>query len=147
MENLLKAPSWGMSLVIKTDIADPLSLTSAVRGEIRKLDPDLPVPEVSTLEQRLTKATAQPRFRTMLISLFAFVALVLACVGIYGVISNSVAQRTHEIGIRMALGAQRQDVLKLVIRQGALLAIAGAALGTGGAFALTRLMGDLLFRS
>lgn len=140
-----QAPSWGMSLILKTDVADPFSLTAAVRTEVRKLDQELPIAQVSTLDQRLATATAQPRFRTMLISLFAAVALVLACVGIYGVISYSVAQRTHEIGIRMALGAQQHDVLKLVILQGAVLAITGAALGLGGAFALTRLMAGLLF--
>ena len=140
-----QAPSWGMSLILKTDVADPLSLTPAVRSEVRKLDQELPIAQVSTLDQRLATATAQPRFRTMLISLFAAVALVLASIGIYGVISYSVAQRTHEIGIRMALGAQRHDVLKLVILQGAFLAITGAALGLGGAFALTRLMAGLLF--
>jgi putative ABC transport system permease protein len=140
-----QAPSWGMALILKTDVADPLSLTAAVRSEVRKLDHDLPIAQVSTLDQRLATATAQPRFRTMLITLFAAVALVLACVGIYGVISYSVAQRTHEIGIRIALGAQQHDVLKLVILQGASLAITGAALGLGGAFALTRLMAGLLF--
>jgi putative ABC transport system permease protein len=97
------------------------------------------------MEQRFSKAIAQPRFRTILIALFAGVALVLACVGIYGVISYSVSQRTHEIGIRMALGAGRRNVLKLVIGQGAWLAIIGVAIGLGGAFALTRLMAGLLF--
>jgi putative ABC transport system permease protein len=137
--------SWGMSLLLKTEGGDPLSLTAAVRNEIEKLDRELPIARVSTLDQRLATATAQPRFRTMLIALFAVVALVLAAIGIYGVVSYSVAQRTRELGIRMALGAQRHDVLKLVIRQGALLAIAGAASGLGGAFALTRLMSGLLF--
>jgi putative ABC transport system permease protein len=140
-----QAPSWGMSLILKTEVADPLSVTATVREVVRKLDPELPIAEVSTLTERLNKARAQPRFRTTLIALFAAVALILACVGIYGVISYSVAQRTQEIGIRMALGAQRRDVLQLVIRQGGLLAILGAAFGLGGAFALTRLMSGLLF--
>jgi putative ABC transport system permease protein len=140
-----QSPVWGVSLVIKTNVVDPLSLTTAVRNEIRKLDPELPVTQVRTMEERLSRAIAQPRFRTTLIAIFAAVALVLACVGIYGVISYSVTQRTHEIGIRMALGAGRRNVLKLVIGQGAWLAIIGVAFGLGGAFALTRLMAGLLF--
>ena len=140
-----QAPIWGMSLVIKTDVTDPLSLTAAVRNEIRQIDPDLPVTEVSTMEQRLSRAMAQPRFRTSLIALFAAVALVLACIGIYGVISYSVAQRTHEIGIRMALGAQKGDVLGMVIRQALVLAVTGVALGLIASLALTSLMTKLLF--
>lgn len=140
-----QSPMWGIALVINCDVADPLSLTTAVQREIRKLDPELPVTQVSTMEQRLSKAIAEPRFRTTLIAMFAAVALVLACVGIYSVISYSVTQRTHEIGIRMALGAGRRDVLMLVIGQGAWLAIIGVASGWGGAFALTRLMASLLF--
>ena len=140
-----QAPIWGFALILKTDVADPLSLTTAVRNEISKLDPSLPVTKVSTMEQRVATAMAPPRFRTTLIALFAAVALILACVGIYGVISYSVTQRTHEIGIRIALGAQRRNVLKLVLGQGALLAVIGVVLGLGGAFALTRLMASLLF--
>jgi len=97
------------------------------------------------MEQRVATAMAPSRFRTTLIALFAAVALILACVGIYGVISYSVTQRTHEIGIRLALGAQRRNVLRLVLGQGALLAVIGVILGLGGAFALTRLMAGLLF--
>ena len=137
-------PTWG-SLVIKTDVADPLSVTSAVRNEIKKIDPDVPLTNVATMDDRLSKSVAQPRFRTTLIALFAVVALVLACVGIYGVISYSVTLRTHEIGIRMALGAQRAHVLKMVIGQAIVLAIAGVALGLTGSYALTSLMSKLLF--
>ena len=97
------------------------------------------------MDQRLITAMAQPRFRTTLIALFAAVALILACVGIYGVISYSVTQRTHEIGIRMALGAQQRDVLKMVIRQALLLAAAGVTIGLIAFFGLTRLMSSLLF--
>jgi putative ABC transport system permease protein len=140
-----QAPSWGLALILKTDGADPLSLTTAARNEISRLDPTLPVTKVSTMEQRVATAMAPSRFRTTLIALFAAVALILACVGIYGVISYSVSQRTHEIGIRIALGAQSRNVLKLVLGQGALLAVIGVILGLGGAFALTRLMAGLLF--
>lgn len=138
-------PTWGGALLIKTDAADPLSLTAAVRDEVRKLDPNLPLTKVSTMDQRLSKAVSQPKFRTALIALFAVLALTLACVGIYGVISYSVSQRTHEIGIRMALGAQQGDVLRMVIRQGVALAAIGVALGLGASLALTRLMTALLF--
>jgi putative ABC transport system permease protein len=137
-------PTWG-SLVIKTDLADPLSLTAAVRSEVRKIDPDLPLTNIATMEDRLSNAVAQPRFRTTLIALFAVVALILACVGIYGVISYSVTLRTHEIGIRMALGAQTGDVLTMVIRQAIVLAIIGVALGLSASYALTSLMSKLLF--
>jgi putative ABC transport system permease protein len=140
-----QAPMWGLSLVIKTEFADPLSLTTAVRNEIRKLDPQLPVTRVSTMEQRISSAIAQPRFRTMLIAMFAGLALILACIGIYGVISYSVTQRTHEIGIRMALGARKGDVLGMVIKQALVLAVTGVALGLMASFALTKLMSGLLY--
>ncbi|MDQ2855530.1 MAG: ABC transporter permease, partial [Acidobacteriota bacterium] len=138
-------PTWGGALVIKTNLSDPLSLTAAVRNEIKKLDPDLPVTQVATMQQHLSKAVSQPRFRTTLIALFAVVALLLACVGIYGVISYSVTQRTHEIGIRMALGARTGDVLRMIIRQAIVLAVAGVTIGLAASFAITRLMSNLLF--
>ncbi|HTG94592.1 MAG TPA: ABC transporter permease [Pyrinomonadaceae bacterium] len=137
--------SWGISLILKTDIADPLSLTPAIRGELRKIDPDLPLTQVSTMDQRISVAMAQPRFRTSLIALFAAVALLLACVGIYGVVSYSVSQRTHEIGIRMALGAQQGDMLRMVIKQTLVFAAAGVTLGLSASLALTGFMSTLLF--
>jgi ABC-type antimicrobial peptide transport system permease subunit len=137
--------SRGVALLVKTDLVNPLSLSSAVQGRIRTLDPDLPVTQVSTMEQHLNRAMDQPRFRTILIGLFAVVALILSCIGIYGVISYSVTRRTHEIGIRMALGARKADVLGMVLRQAMYLAVIGVALGLGGAFGLTRLMAGLLF--
>jgi putative ABC transport system permease protein len=143
--NLAQSPSWSMSLVVKTATADPLKMVGPIRGEIAKIDPDLPVAQIDTMDHRFADAVAQPRFRTVLIAVFAAVALVLACVGIYGVMSYSVTQRTHEIGVRMALGARAGDVLKMVIRQGLTVAGIGVTVGLGASFALTRLMSSLLF--
>ena len=141
-----QSPTWGGgALVLKTDLSDPLTLSAVVRDEIRKIDPQIPLTNVTTMEQRLARAVSQPRFRTSLITSFAALALILACVGIYGVISYSVTQRTHEIGIRMALGARQSDVLRLVIRQALILAVAGVSLGLIGSLAVTRLMSSLLF--
>ena len=140
-----QSPARNMSLIIKTDVPDPLSLTGAVRNQIGRLDSGLPVTRVTTMDQRLANAMAQPRFRTAVIALFAAVALILACVGIYGVISYSVTQRTQEIGIRMALGARKGNVLKLVIGQALRLALAGTALGLTASLGVTRLMASLLF--
>ncbi|HTG88426.1 MAG TPA: FtsX-like permease family protein, partial [Pyrinomonadaceae bacterium] len=138
--------SWGMSLIVKTDLADPLSLTPAIREKVRQIDPELPIANIKTLDDRVDVAMGESRFRTTLITLFAVVALLLACVGVYGVISYSVSRRTHEFGVRVALGAQPADVLKMVLRQGLVFAVLGVGVGLAGGFALTRLISNLLFR-
>ena len=134
----------GTNLVIRTK-GDPTNLAAAVRREVQAIDPDQPVAAVKTMDQWLETSVAEPRYRTALLGLFALLALVLASTGIYGVMSYSVTQRTHEIGVRMALGARRVDVLRLVVSQGMLLVILGVGLGLVGAFALTRVMATLLF--
>ncbi|HLN99946.1 MAG TPA: ABC transporter permease [Pyrinomonadaceae bacterium] len=133
-----------MNLVIRTK-GDPLGLAVSVRKEVQAIDPDQPVADIKTMEQWLDTAVAAPRYRTALLGLFALVALVLASTGIYGVMSYSVTQRTHEIGVRMALGARELDVLKLVVRQGMALVWAGIGIGLLGAVALTRVLSTLLF--
>ncbi len=132
------------NLVIRT-ANDPLSLASAVRKEVAAIDPNQPVANIKTMERWVSESVAQPRFRTLLLGLFSAVALLLSVVGIYGVMSYAVAQRTHELGIRMALGASPGDLLGMVIRQGMKLALAGAAIGLVVALALTSLIKDLLF--
>jgi putative ABC transport system permease protein len=133
-----------MSLAVRTSV-EPLNLVNAIRQEVGALDRNVPIGGVRTMEQILATATVQPRFNMILLGIFAAVALVLAAVGIYGVLSYSVTQRTHEIGIRLALGARQGDMLKLVVRQGMVLALTGVMIGVAASFALTRLMAGLLF--
>ena len=133
-----------MTFAIRT-ATDPASIVNEVGRIIRDQDPNLAVADVQTLDEVVEKSVAQRRLTMLLLTIFACAALVLAAVGIYGVIAYSVTQRTQEIGIRMALGAQRTDVLGMVMRQSAALAFTGIAIGAVGAFALTRLMADLLF--
>ncbi len=136
-------PSWGMSLVIATPM-NPASLSSAVRGEIASLAPDQPVFDVESMEDARAKGRASARFATWLLGFFAALALLLAAVGVYGIVSYTVGQQTREIGVRMALGADESDVLRMVLARGVLLIVVGVTFGVLGAFALTRVMGTLL---
>ncbi len=133
-----------MTIVVRAAV-EPQSLTTAAQEAVRALDRNLPVSNVVTMEQVIADTLWQPRFNLQLIGIFAALAMTLAAIGLYGVMSYSVAQRTHEVGLRMALGAQRRDVLKLVVGQGMRLALAGVALGLLASAALTRLMEKLLF--
>jgi putative ABC transport system permease protein len=136
--------SSGMTLVIRTR-GDAASVTSAARNVIRALDPEQPVSDVRTMESLIGTSMARARFNTLLLTVFAVVALLLAGVGIYGVMAYTVAQSTREIGVRMALGARANDALWLVVRRGMTLSLAGVAIGVAASFALTRLMETLLF--
>jgi putative ABC transport system permease protein len=137
-------PARGMSLVIRT-WGDPLSLSGAIRGHVSALDHDLALSNIMTMEELVGTTLSEPRFVLMLLGAFAAVALLLSAIGVYGVISYSVTQRSHEIGVRMALGAQATDVLKLVVGQGMILTLGGVGLGLIAAFSLTRVMESLLF--
>jgi predicted permease len=133
-----------ITLVVRT-AGDPGALASAVKNTVWSLDRNLPISEVLTMDAVVADANAQPRFEMLLLAVFAAVALALAAVGIYGVMSYSVSRRTHEIGIRLSLGAGRADVLRLVVRQGMALALGGSIAGMVGALLLSRLMTDMLY--
>ena len=143
-ETLAQFPGSAMTLVVRGNV-EPASLIASIRREILALDKDQAVFNIETMEQIVSDSIALRRFSMLVLGAFAVLALVLATVGIYGVLAQSVSQRTHEIGIRMALGAQARDVLKLIVRQGMTLTLVGIAAGLGGAFALTRLLASLLF--
>ncbi|HSF44131.1 MAG TPA: FtsX-like permease family protein, partial [Thermoanaerobaculia bacterium] len=133
-----------MMIILRTSVP-PESLAADARREILSIDKEQPVSDVRTMESWLAESMARSRFGTLLLGGFAGLALLLAAIGIYGVMSHSVVQRQNEIGVRMALGAQARDVLLLVIRQGLLLVILGVALGLLGALALTRVLSSLLY--
>jgi len=143
-EPCLQTAFSAMTLVVRAD-GNPAALSGAIRSEVLAIDKEQPVSRIRPLEQVVSESVAKQRFLMLLLGIFASVALVLAAVGLYGVMSYSVNQRTHEIGIRAALGAQRKDVLKLVVGQGMVLALTGAGIGLAASFALTRLMASLLF--
>jgi putative ABC transport system permease protein len=137
-------PRGGMTVILKA-AGDPNQLIAAVRLQVKVIDPDQPIYSIRTMNEIRAESVAPERLNLTLLSIFAGIALVLAIVGIYGVMSYSVTQRTHEIGIRMAIGAQPRDVFRMVIGQGMMLALIGVGLGLIGAFGLTRLMTTMLF--
>ncbi len=137
---------WGnMNLLVRT-VVPPQSITSAVRAQIAAVDSEQPVTKIQTVDDLMDKSRAQPHFTMLLVGTFSFTALALAVIGIYGVLSYSVAQRRQEFGIRLALGAERGDILRLVVRQGLLLATAGIALGLMVALLVTRMMSSMLYK-
>jgi putative ABC transport system permease protein len=139
----LQEPQDSMAVMIRTRV-NPLSLAAVAREQVLSVDSDQPV-AINTMDQIFSDSIGGQRFNMVLLSLFAGLALTMAVIGVFGVINYSVAQRTHEIGIRVALGAQRRDILKLVVGEGLILSVLGVAIGLGGAFALTRLISQMLF--
>jgi len=137
-------PVFQLSVVLRT-AGDPLLQASALRSALAEIDPNQPLVRVRTMEDNMAATVAQPRFRTWLIGIFAALALLLAAVGIYGVMSYSVTQRTSEIGIRVALGAQPSDVFRIVVGEGLRLALLGVAVGLVAALILTRLLQSFLY--
>ena len=140
-----QSPGTRINLVVRT-ISDPALMAASIRNTVASLDKDQPVFGIKTMQQWLSQSIAEPRLRVILLGTFAALALVLSLVGIYGVISYSVAQRTQEIGIRMALGAEGRDVLRLILSHGFRLAMLGLVLGFGGSVALTRFLAAFLYQ-
>lgn len=143
-DSFRQSPDNDMNLLVKSKV-DPDALISSIRGVVASIDKNQPIFGISTMDQLRTESVGPQSTTLILLGAFSALAFVLATIGIYRVISYSVAQRTHEIGIRIALGAQRGDVLRMVLGQGGKIALTGIAIGTAAAFGLTRLMSSLLF--
>jgi putative ABC transport system permease protein len=141
-----QSPFWGANLVVKTTLSLP-SVAATIRRDVWNIDKDLPVTDVQAMPDVIEASVAQPRFRAFLLGLFAAMALILAATGIFGVISYSVSCRTNEIGIRVALGASRTAILRMVLREGVVLTVAGLAVGVPAALAASRLVEQMLFES
>ena len=133
-----------MTLVLRTDV-DPTSFVAAVRREVNSLDPDLALANIRTMDQLMSKSLGRSRYRGVLLGIFAIVALILAMIGIYGVIAYAVSQRTREIGIRIALGAQKRDIFRMVVGHGLTLSLIGVVIGVAASLILTRYLASLLY--
>ncbi|MGI8821196.1 MAG: ABC transporter permease [Chthoniobacterales bacterium] len=138
-------PFNNMSLVVRTTVSDPASLTGALRRELAAMDPSIPLTSIRVFDEYVSRSLARPRFNALLLSIFAGVALLLTAIGIYGVMAYSVAQRTNEIGIRIALGAAQSSIFKLIVGQAMTLVGISVVFGVAGAFAATRLLSTMLF--
>jgi putative ABC transport system permease protein len=137
-------PVFALSLVVRT-AGDPLAQTNSIRALVHGIDANQPITGIQTMEENVSQSIAEPRFRTVLLATFAGIALVLAAVGIFGVMSYSVAQRTRELGLRIALGSSRSRVLQLVLVQGLRLTVVGIVIGLAATFLLTRFVSSMLF--
>jgi putative ABC transport system permease protein len=142
--SVAQSPFDVLTFVVHTEV-DPASVVAAARNEVAAVDKDLPIFDVKTLDQYVSESLAQPHFSSLLLGVFAGLALALAAVGLYGVIAYSVVQRKHEFGVRMALGAEHQDVLRMVVGRGMMLTLAGVGIGLAGALALTRFLASRPF--
>jgi putative ABC transport system permease protein len=138
-------PMDSMSIVARTSVSNPAAITSAVRKELAEVDRNIPLIRVRVFDEYLARALARPRFNAMLLSIFAGTALALTAIGIYGVMAYSVSQRTNEIGIRIALGAGKKSIFRLVVGQAMTIVAISLVAGVIGAFAATRLLNSLLF--
>jgi putative ABC transport system permease protein len=143
-DEFLRRMYTSVTLVVRT-AGPPANLASAVRDVVRDLDRDQPVANVRTLDEVVSASVTQPRFRTLLLGVFAAIALLLAGIGVYGLLAHGVTQRINEFGVRMALGASPAGVLRLVLRQGLMLTIVGLAIGLAAAIAIVRALNTVLF--